>query len=101
LLGLRDGAGEAVEQEPDLGVGLGQPVLHHRDGDLVGDEVTGVHVGLGLPAQLRLAADVRPEDVAGRDRRDAEPGGDDLRLGALSRSRGTQQDDAHYFRNPS
>ena len=27
--------------------------------------------------------------------------GDDLRLGALARARGAQQDDAHYFRNPS
>src|SRR3712207_1109950 len=38
LLGLGDGAGEAVEQETDLGVGLGQPVLDHGDGDRVGDE---------------------------------------------------------------
>ena len=93
--------GKPSSRKPGLGVGLGQPVLDHGDGDLVGDEVTGVHVGLGLPAQLGLPAHVGAEDVAGGDRRDAEPPGDDLRLGALARSGGAQQDDAHYFRNPS
>src|SRR3954471_25017065 len=66
LLGLRDGAREAVEEEPGLGVGLGQAVADHRHGDLVGDQVAGVHVDLGLLAQLRLAADVGAEDVTGR-----------------------------------
>jgi hypothetical protein len=101
LLGLRDGPREAVEEEPDLRIGLGQAVLHHRHGDLVGDEVAGVHVDLRLLAELGLTADVGPEDVARRDRRNAEPTGDDLRLGALARSGGPQEDDAHYFRNPS
>ena len=55
LLGLGDGAREAVEQEPGLGVGLGQPVLDHGHGDLVGNEVAGVHVGLGLLARARSA----------------------------------------------
>jgi hypothetical protein len=101
LLGLRDRAREAVQEEAGLGVGLGEPVLHHGDGDLVGHEVAGVHVGLRLLPQLRLPADVRPEDVAGGDRRHPEPGRDDLRLGALARPGRTQQHDAHYFRNPS
>jgi hypothetical protein len=92
---------EAVEQETDLGVRLGQAVLDHRDGDLVRHEVAGVHVRLGLLAQLGLAADVGAEDVAGRDRRDAQLAGDDLCLGPLARSGWAQQHHAHYFRNPS
>jgi hypothetical protein len=101
LLGLGDGPREPVEQEPGLGVGLGQPVGDHGHRDRVGDEVTGVHVRLRLLAQLGLPAHVRAEDVTGRDRGDTEPAGDDLRLGSLARSGGAQQDDAHYRRNPS
>ena len=80
---------------------LAEPAAHHRDGDLVGDQVAGVHVGLRLPAQLGLAADVGPEDVTGGDRRHTELARDDLRLGSLAGPRRTEQHDAHYFRNPS
>src|SRR3954469_22413578 len=101
LLGLRDGARETVEQETGLGVGLSQAVAHHGDGDLVGHQVAGVHVDLGLLAQLGLTADVGAEDVAGRDGRNAEPARDDLGLGPLAGPRRAQQHHAHYFRNPS
>ena len=61
--------GKPSSRNPAFASGSASRSLHHRDGDLVGDEVAGVHVGLGLPAQLRLPAHVGAEDVAGRDRR--------------------------------
>ena len=67
LVGLGDVAREAVEQEAGRRVRLAEPVTHHRDGDLVGHQVAGVHVGLGQLAELGAAGDVGPEDVAGRD----------------------------------
>ena len=87
--------GNPSSRKPGLGVGLGQPVGHHRHGDLVGHQVTGVHVGLGLLAELGLPAHVGPEDVTGGDGRHAEPAGDDLGLGPLARSGRAQQHDAH------
>ena len=69
LLGLGDRAREPVEQEAGLGIRLGQPVLDHRHGDLVGDEVAGVHECLGLgPSSvwpLTLARKMSPVRAAG------------------------------------
>src|SRR6185437_10734952 len=42
-LRLRNVARKPVEQEALRGVVLGQPVTHHAHGDLVGNEVAGVH----------------------------------------------------------
>jgi preprotein translocase subunit SecY len=84
-----------------LGIGLGEPVLDHGDRDLVGPQVAGVHVGLGLLAQLGPTADVGPEDVAGRDVRDLEVLGDEGRLRPRPGSRGTHENHTHQRRNPS
>jgi hypothetical protein len=82
-LGLPDGAGKAVQQEAGARVILAEPVLDHRDRDLVGDEVTGVHVLAGLQTEIGALAHVGPEDLAGGDFRDHEMRGDELSLGAL------------------
>ncbi len=47
-LGLRFVARKPVEQKSVAGIALVEPFLHHRDGDFVGDQVTGVHVALGF-----------------------------------------------------
>jgi hypothetical protein len=47
LLGLHDGAGEAV-QEPAVGAGALEHVEDHGDGDVVGHQLTAVDVLLGL-----------------------------------------------------
>jgi hypothetical protein len=66
-LGLGDGAGKSVEQEPGPADVLGKPLRHHRVGDLIRDQRAGIQVVLDLAAQFCLALDVRPEQIAGRN----------------------------------
>src|SRR5690349_22922832 len=84
LLDLVEGARVAVEQEALDGVLLVDPVADHLVRDVVGDVLARVHEALGLDTELGALRDVGAEDVAGRDRGDPEPVGDDLRLGALA-----------------
>src|SRR5690606_16228250 len=82
-LGLLGVAGVAVQEEALPGVVLGETVGDHLVGDLVGHEVTGVHVAFRLQSERRAARDVGAEDVPGGDLGYAELLGDDLRLGSL------------------
>jgi hypothetical protein len=77
-------AGEAVQKEPVPAVGLGQPLQHHRDDDLVGDQLARVQVGLGHLAQWSAVGHIGPEDVAGGQVYQLEPGSDPVGLGALA-----------------
>ena len=95
LLDLRERARVAVEEEAGHRVGVVDAVAHHEVGDLVRDVLARVHVALGLEAELRPLGDVGAEDVAGRDRRDLEVLGDELRLRALARPGRTHDDQAH------
>ena len=93
--GLLGGAGEPVEQRARGRVGPVEALAQHADGDLVGDEFTAVHVALGEQTQLRPAAHVLAEHVAGGDVHEAgrldETGG----LGAFAGAGGAEQDDVH------
>ena len=86
-LRLGDGPGKSVEEEAFLTVGRCDAVLHHADDDLIGDQLSLVHVGLGLAAQGSALADLGPQHVSGGDMRDAVPCGDPLGLGAFARAR--------------
>ena len=70
-LGLGDGPREPVEDESLVGVGLLQPVHHHRDDDVVRDVLAAIHVRACLDPELRPPLHVVAQDVAGRDLRDA------------------------------
>ncbi len=98
--GLGDAAGEAVQQEPVGAVGLGQPLQHHRDDDVVGDQLAGVQVGLGHLAQRGAVGHIGPQDVAGGHVHQLEPVSDPVRLGSLARPRRTQQHNPHHLPNP-
>jgi hypothetical protein len=99
--GLGHVARQAVQQETALGVRLLHAVLRHRDGDLVGDEIAGVHVGLREFPELRLLADVGAEQVARGDVRDREVLGEERGLRSLARTGRPDEDDSHQRRNPS
>src|SRR5699024_4186233 len=101
LVGLGNGARETVEEETGLRVVLLQTRLDHADGHVVGHQVAGVHVGLGLEAQRRALADVRAEQIAGGNVGDAELLGENGGLGALAGTGGTKENESHYFKNPS
>jgi hypothetical protein len=100
-LGLRDVPREAVEQETVLRVVLREAVADHGDGDLVGHQVTTVHVRLGQLAKVRAARDVGTEYVTCRDLRDGQVRCDVLGLRPLTRSGGPDQNETHYRRKPS
>ncbi len=100
--GLRDGAREAVEQEAAGRVRLGEPVADHLDGDVVGDQVAAVHVGLGLHAPaavplLTLARKMSPVEILGTPACSAM----NWACVPLPAPGGPDQDEAHYRRKPS
>ncbi len=100
-LGLVAVAGETVEDRPALGVAAAESLEEHGDGDLVGDELAALHVTGRLAADGRAVADGRPEQVAGRHVRYAEPRREDRRLGALSGAGGAEEDHHGHRMNPS
>src|SRR5439155_5518782 len=74
LLGLRQRPREAVEDEAlvDEAV-LGEALLDDPEGEIVGHEITPVHVLLRLAPGRRPGGGGGPEQVAGRDVLDAVP----------------------------
>jgi hypothetical protein len=44
---------------------LFKPIGHHLDGDLVWDQVAGIHIAFGQTAQLGLAFQIVPEEISG------------------------------------
>ena len=93
-LGLGDRAREAVQDRTAGSLGLAQLLHEHVDGDVVGDQLAAVHVGLGPLAQRRAVAQGRAEQVAGGQVRDAQVSAQRLGLGALAGGhRADQQQD--------
>src|SRR4029078_4134813 len=95
LVSLGHIARESVEEEADRGVRPLQSVPNHGVGDLVRNQVPGVHELLGQHTELRSSGDVRPEDVTGGDLRDLVALRDELGLGALTRPARSDEDDSH------
>src|SRR5439155_15084576 len=86
---------EAVEDEAFLGVRLLQPALRRADDDVVGHELTRVHVRLRLLPEVRALRDVVPQDVAGRDVRHAEVRRKLRGLGSFARAGRAEEDESH------
>jgi hypothetical protein len=99
-LRLFDRAGEAVEDEAPGHIRIVEAIVDQRVGQTGGHQVTGIQILLGLQTQRGAGADVVPEQISGRDLRNAEIGSQLDRLGSLARTRRTQQNDPH-LRNPS
>ena len=97
LHGLRlgNGAGEAVQQEAVGAIRLRDTFFDQADDDVVGDELTCVHHGLGLEAQLGARLDRRTQHVAGGDLRNTVFFHDELSLGTFAGTRCSQQNNAH------
>ena len=85
--GLGDGTGHTVQDITAGAVGLGQPLLNDADDDLVGNQLAGIHIGLGLQADGRTGLDGGTEDVTGGNGRDVQLTGEDLGLGAFAGAR--------------
>ena len=98
--GLIDRPGIAVEDEAARHVVIIEPVIDQVVGQAGRHKFPSVEVMLGAHAQRGAVGDVVPEQITGRDVRHAEVLRQPDGLGALARTRGTQQNDSH-FRNPS
>ena len=87
---LGDGAGESVEQESRVGV-VGQRFGDHGDDERVRHQPSGEHVLGRGQTELGAAAAMTPQHVAGGDVGEVELVAQAGRLGALARSRRTQE----------
>ncbi len=86
-LGLGHGAGEAVQDEALLAVGLRQAILDDADDHFIGHQFPGIHEFLGLAAHFGAFFDRGAENVAGGDLRNLEFVNQLLGLGAFASPR--------------
>lgn len=84
---LGNGAGEPVQNEPVAAVGLRQPLLDDADDDIVGNQLTGVHIGFGFPPHLRAAFQRFTDNVTRGNRGNAQMLANNFRLGAFAGAR--------------
>jgi len=83
-LGLRNGAGKAVEDEAACAIRLRQALLDDADHDVVGDQSAAVDVGSRLQSERRTVLDRGAQHVAGGDLRDSVLLRKEARLRALA-----------------
>src|SRR5699024_2252786 len=100
LLCLEEVAGESVEEVAIGAVGFGQTAFHDLAGDLVGDELSLVGVGLREKPELGAALDVVAEDIARGDVRKSEFLGNARSLRSLAGARRSQKNDVHSCLTP-
>ncbi len=102
-LGLTDGAGITVEQEAVLAhVGLGQALRDHPEHHVVGQQLAGIHVLLGLSTEVGARQHGLAQHLARGDVRCVVVLRQRVRLRALAGALPAEHDEAHhYFRNPS
>ena len=87
---LLDRPGKAVEHVTLDRIARGCAVEHHAYRDLVGHQLSPVHVRLGQHSDLGPSAEVHTEQVAGGNVRYPLALGDDGCLGAFAGARGSQ-----------
>ena len=94
-LGLRDGAGKAVEQKAGRTVGLGNALFDQVDDEIVTDQLARFHHGLGLLPQGRAGLDGGAQHVTRRNLRNAVLAADKRRLRAFARAGRAQKNQFH------
>jgi len=93
--GLRNGAGETVEQEALGAVWLRDAFLDQADDDVVTDQLASVHHLLGLQPERGAGLDGRAQHVAGRDLGDTVVLAQKCSLGAFAGAGGAQENEFH------
>ena len=93
---LRNRTGEAVEEGAVHGVGLREAVLDETDDDVVGDELTLVHHGLGSQTERGARLDGGTKHVARGDLGNTELFADELGLRALAGTGRPNQNQTHW-----
>ena len=95
--GLRNRAGEAVEQETVLAVRLRETFFHEPEDDVVAHQSARFHDGLRLEAERGSRLHSRAKHVAGGNLGDREAFLDEGSLGALSGAGRSDQNKTHIF----
>ena len=93
--GLGGVAREAVKNKAVLGVVSLEALLDQVNDQGVRDELAGVHVALGLHAELGASLDGGTEKIAGGDVREAELGNELLSLSTLASARSAEKNNVH------
>ena len=91
-LGLSERAGKSIKDESIRGIRLLEPLDDHRDDQVVRNQITVVHVLLGLLAELGPLADRLPEHVSRGYVRKTEVTHQAASLRTLPRPRWPEQD---------
>src|SRR5699024_3642056 len=86
-----------VEDIAVLAVVLLQPFVDDTDDDVIRDQLSVVHIGLGLQPDRRAILDRSAQDVAGGNGRNSELLIQNRSLGAFARAWRTQHDQIHHF----
>lgn len=94
-VGLGQRAGKAVEDEALLRIGLTEPRPYHAKNGRIINQLARVHDDLRRTTKAAAVADMRAQQIAGRDLWDAVPLGQTLRLSALAGARCTKKNDTH------
>ena len=89
-LRLGDRAGHTVKDVALRAVSLGKTLRDNADDDLIGYQMAGVHIGLGLHSRRRTVFDRRAQNVTGGNRRNSKLAGENCGLCALSRAGSAQ-----------
>lgn len=95
LLSLLNSAREAVQDETVLALGAVKVLLDHTDHNLVRDQLTAVHDFLGGLSKRGARSDSRAQKVSGGQMAHTIGLHQVRRLRSLTRSRGSQQNDAN------
>ena len=92
-LGLNHGPREAVEQKPAWRIVDG--IHEHVDHELVGNQLSPVHVAGGRATERGGFGAMPPEEVAGTEVRQPKLVAQSRRLGAFAGARRPEQDEVH------
>ena len=97
-VGLRHGAGEAVQDEAACAIWLADALAQHVDDDLIGHQVAGVHDRFGAQADFRTPGHFGAQHVTGGDLGDPVGEFQPLCLRALARAWRAQKDQVQRSR---
>ena len=87
---LRHGAGEAIEDGAVFAVVGGQLFLHQADDQFIGNQVTTLHIGFCLFAQISAVGDGLAQKVSRGDHGNLQRVFDEIRLRTFTGTGGTQ-----------
>ena len=92
-VGLRRGAGKAIQNGTSFTVRLGDAVIDHGDGHIVRDKFALIHKGFGEFSEIGLIFNVLAKQVSGGDVRKFRRFGQDFGLRSFTDTGRAKQND--------